>query len=231
MDEPEPSGHPRPAREAFAEFLGTGLLLVAIVGSGIAAQRLTADVGLQLLINAAVTGAALAALIATFAGVSGAHFNPVVTLVAALDGVVAWSRAGVHWAVQLMGAVVGAVAANLMFSLPWVTESATIRSGAGRSLGEVVATFGLVIVIIGVRRRGRTEMMPWAIGAYVFAAIFFTSSASFANPAVTVGRTLSASFTGIAPSSAPLFILAQFAGGLLALLAGRLVFGLERTNA
>lgn len=202
------------ARRVTAEAIGTGLLAAAVVGSGIAAQRLSpADVGLQLLENSAATGAALGALILAFGPVSGAHFNPVVTLADRAFGGVPTGDALAYMAAQVAGGCAGAVVANLMFDLDAVAVSTTERSSGGLWLGEVVATFGLLVVILGVTRSGRARATPYAVGAYIAAAYWFTSSTGFANPAVTVARTLSNTFAGISPGSVPMFVIAQLAGG------------------
>jgi arsenate reductase len=205
------------ARRATAEAVGTAFLVAVVVGSGIAAQRLSPDdVGLQLLENALVTGAGLVALILAFGSVSGAHFNPVVSLVDRLLGGLSTRDLVTYVPAQVAGACAGAVVANLMFDLSAVELSDHVRSSGPLWLGEVVATFGLVTVILGVVRSGRTEAAAYAVGAYITAAYWFTSSTSFANPAVTIGRTLSDTFAGIDPSSVPAFVIAQVAGGLLA---------------
>ncbi len=205
----------RPAlwRRCLAEGLGTGLLVTVVVGSGIAAQRLSpGDAGLQLFENAAATAAGLIALILALGPVSGAHFNPAVTLAdrwfRGLDTVDAAAYVGS----QVGGGCAGAVLANVMFALPAVEVSTTVRAGGHLLLAEVVATVGLLLVIFGVVRSGRSSAAPFAVGAYIGGAYFFTSSTSFANPAVTIGRTLSDTFAGIAPSSAPGFIAAQLVG-------------------
>ena len=211
-------------RKAFAELLGTLLLVATVVGSGIAAQRLSpGDVGLQLLENALITGAVLVALILALGPVSAA-FNPVVTLVERAFGAVTTVQAAVLIAAQVVGGCLGAILANLMFELDPVVVSETERSSGALWLAEVVATFGLVVVIFGVVRSGRSVHVAYAVGAYITAAYFFTSSTSFANPAVTVGRTLSDTFAGIAPSSVGPFVLAQLAGGALAYGAARLLY-------
>ena len=198
--------------------MGTGFLVAVVVGSGIFAQRLSPDdVGLQLLENSIATGAGLVALILAFGSVSGAHFNPVVSLVDRLLGGLSTRETLVYVPAQVVGACLGAVVANLMFELPAVNVSDQVRSSGGLWLGEVVATFGLVLVILGVVRSGRTAVVPFAVGGYIAAAYWFTSSTSFANPAVTVARTLSDTFAGIAPSSVPAFVVAQLIGGLAAL--------------
>jgi arsenate reductase len=203
-------------RRVLAEALGSTFLLMAIVGSGIMAQRLTDDVGVQLLANATVTGSTLAVLIFVFGPISGAHFNPVVTGVDRALGGIEAARAIAYIAAQLLGAVVGTILADVMFSAP-VEVSVTARSGGGLWLGEVIATFGLVLLIFltaGTRREGS---IPVAVGAYVASAIWFTSSTSFANPAVTVGRMFTDTFAGIEPRSVPAFIVAQMIGAVLAL--------------
>jgi arsenate reductase len=218
-------GQPALARRAFAEFLGSALLLTAVVGSGIAAQRLSpGDTGLQLLENAAATAAALAAIIFALGPVSGAHLNPVVTLADRVFGGLDSRSASAYVAAQVSGGIVGVVVANLMFSLDAVTWSTHARSSGGVWLGEAVATFGLLLVIFGVVRSGRTQAAPFAVAAYIAGAYFFTSSTSFANPAVTIARTLSDTFAGIKPSSAPAFIAAQIVGAGLAIAAVRVLY-------
>jgi arsenate reductase len=198
--------------------VGTGFLVAVVVGSGIFAQRLSPDdVGLQLLENSIATGAGLVALILAFGSVSGAHFNPVVSLVDRLLGGLSTRETLVYVPAQVAGGCAGAVVANLMFELPAVNVSDQVRSSGGLWLGEVVATFGLVLVILGVVRSGRRSAVAYAVGGYIAAAYWFTSSTSFANPAVTVARTLSDTFAGIAPSSVPAFVVAQLIGGLAAL--------------
>jgi arsenate reductase len=204
-------------RRALAEFLGTAFLLIAVIGSGIAAQNLSpSDTGLQLFENAAATAAALVAIILAFGPVSGAHLNPVVTLADRFFGGVSTPATAVYIAAQVTGAVAGAVVANLMFSLPAIELSTKHRSGSGLWLSEVVATLGLLFVVFGVVRSGRTTAAPFAVGAYIGGAYFFTSSTSFANPAVTAARTLSNTFAGIAWRSAPPFIVAQLGGAVVA---------------
>ncbi|MDQ3947445.1 MAG: aquaporin [Actinomycetota bacterium] len=209
-------------RAAVAEGVGTALLVAVVVGSGIFAQRLSpTDEGLQLLENSTATAMGLVALILAFGPVSGAHFNPVVTLADRLLGGLDTARAAVYVAAQVAGGCAGAAVANLMFELPAVDWSATSRSGSHLWLGEVVATFGLLTVIFGVVRSGRPGAAPLAVGAYIGAAYWFTSSTSFANPAVTVARTLTDTFAGIRPTSVPPFVLAQLTGGLLAVSLAR----------
>lgn len=202
------------ARRALAEFVGTAFLVMAVIGSGIAAARLSPhDVGLQLLENSLVTGAALVALITALQPVSAA-FNPVVTLVERALGTVTTRAAGVLIAGQLAGGFVGAVAANAMFDLDAVSISSHHRAGSAHLLGEVIATLGLLVVIFGAARAGRSDRTAVTVGVYIAAAYWFTSSTSFANPAVTVARMFSDTFAGIAPGSVAGFIGAQLIGGL-----------------
>ncbi|MCU1453615.1 MAG: permease, glycerol uptake facilitator [Acidimicrobiales bacterium] len=210
------------ARRATAEAVGTALLVAIVVGSGIFAQRLSPhDVGLQLLENSTATGAGLVALILAFGSVSGAHFNPVVTLADRLLGGLTSKDAGVYVLAQVAGGCLGAIVANLMFDLHAVTLSTHTRSSSGLWLGEVVATFGLLTVILGVVRSERPTAAPFAVGGYIAAAYWFTSSTSFANPAVTIARTLSDTFAGIRPSSAPMFVVVQVVGALAAVALAR----------
>ncbi len=203
------------ARRLTAELLGSALLAAVVIGSGIAAKRLSpSDVGLELFENAAATGAGLYALILMFAPVSGAHFNPVVSFVDAAFGGVPWRTATAYLPAQVIGCASGAVLANVMFSLPALSISTHHRATGGHFVSEIVATAGLVLVIFALARTGRSERAPAAVGAYIGAAYFFTSSTSFANPAITVGRIFSNTFAGVAPSSAPAFVGAQVIGGL-----------------
>jgi arsenate reductase len=205
------------ARRATAEATGTALLVAIVVGSGIAAQRSSpGDAGLQLLENSLATGAGLVALILAFGPVSGAHFNPVVTVADRLLGGISSVAALLYVVAQVVGGCVGAVIANLMFGLDATNISHHVRSSGGLWLGELVATFGLLMVILGAVRSGKASAAPYAVGGYIAAAYWFTSSTSFANPAVTVARTLSDTFAGIKPSSTPAFIAAQVIGALLA---------------
>jgi glycerol uptake facilitator-like aquaporin len=205
-------------RKVTAEAVGTAFLVAAVVGSGIAAQRLSPDdVGLQLLENSTATAAALVALILAFGALSGAHFNPVVTLADVSFGGTTPREAAAYIPAQIAGACVGAIAANVMFDLDPVTLSTHTRDGGGIYLGEVIATFGLLVVILGVVRSDRADAAPYAVAGYIAAAYWFTSSTSFANPAVTIGRTLTDTFAGIAPSSAPAFIAFQLIGGGIAI--------------
>jgi arsenate reductase len=204
-------------RKTTAEFVGTAMLVAVVVGSGIFAQRLSPhDTGLQLLENSIATAGGLLALILAFGSVSGAHFNPVVSLADRLFGELSTRELLAYVPSQIAGGCAGAIVANLMFDLDAVTLSTHARSSSGLWLGEVVATFGLVSVIFGVVRSGKAYAAPYAVAGYIAAAYWFTSSTSFANPAVTVGRTLSDTFAGIKPSSAPAFVAAQVVGSLLA---------------
>jgi glycerol uptake facilitator-like aquaporin len=204
------------AARATAELVGTALLVATVVGSGVMATRLTDDVALQLLANSLATGAVLVALIVSLQPVSAA-FNPVVTLAEVVLRVVPPSAAAVLVATQVVGGALGAVLANVMFELDAVTISTHDRSGVGAWTGEVVATLGLVLVVFGCIRAGRTDAIAWAVAGWIVAAYWFTSSTSFANPAVTIARTLSDTFAGISPASVPMFVLMQLLGGGLAL--------------
>ncbi len=203
-------------RRVTAEFLGSGFLAAVVIGSGIAAQRLSpGEAGLELLENAAATGAGLFAVIVIFGPVSGAHFNPVVSVADAALGGLRWRDAAAYLPAQVSGCIAGAVAANLMFAQAAMSISAKHRASPAHFLSEAIATAGLVLVIFSLARSGRSAAAPAAVGAYIGAAYWFTSSTSFANPAITVGRMFSDTFAGIAPSSAPAFIAAQVAGGIV----------------
>jgi arsenate reductase len=204
-------------RRLLAEFLGSALLAALVIGSGIAAQRLTTDTGLQLLENAAATAAGLFAIILMFGPVSGAHFNPVVSLVDAAYGGLTWPEAFRYCGAQVAGCVAGAALANAMFAEALISVSETHRASAAHLLAEVVATLGLLLVIFSLARSGRANSAPAAVGAYIGAAYWFTSSTSFANPAISVGRMFSDTFAGIAPASVPGFVLAQLVAGAVAL--------------
>jgi glycerol uptake facilitator-like aquaporin len=228
------SSSPDPAlwRRCVAEGVGTGFLVAVVVGSGIAASRLSpGDVGLQLLENAAATAAGLVALILAFGPVSGAHFNPVVSLADRwFDGITTRDLLG-YVPSQLAGGCGGALVANAMFAEPVLQLSSRSRSGGPLWLAEVVATVGLLLVIFGVARSGWPTAAPFAVGAYIGAAYFFTSSTSFANPAVTIARTLSDTFAGISPSSAPLFVVFQLVGLAVAVVLVRILHpDVERTS-
>src|SRR6516162_7157257 len=205
-------------RRLTAEFLGSAFLAAVVIGSGIAAQRLSpGQTGLALLENAAATAAGLYAIILMFGPVSGGHFNPVVSFVDAAFGGLSWRDATAYLPAQVAGCIGGAVAANLMFALPAVSISTKHRATPAHFLSEIIATLGLLLVIFALARSGRSRSAPAAVGAYIGAAYFFTSSTSFANPAITIGRMFSATFAGIAPGSAPAFIAAQILGGILAI--------------
>jgi glycerol uptake facilitator-like aquaporin len=208
---------PSLAQRTFAEGLGTAFLLAAVVGSGIMAQRLAGGNGaLALLCNTLPTGAMLAVLILVFGPLSGAHFNPAVSLACALRGELPWPNTVLYAVAQAVGAIVGVWAAHLMFELPVWQLSGTTRSGPGQWLAEAVATFGLIVTIFGCRERTPLAV-PYAIGLYITAAYWFTASTSFANPAVTLARSLSDTFAGIAPAGVPAFVIAQLLGAIAAL--------------
>ena len=202
-------------RRAVAELTGTAFLVAAVVGSGIMATRLSDDVGIQLLANSLATGAALVALILALQPVS-ASFNPVVTLAERLLGLIDTRAAALLSAAQVLGGILGAVIANLMFDLDAVSISTHERSDGGLWLGEVVATLGLVVIVLAMLRSGRGDRVAFAVAGWITAAYWFTSSTSFANPAVTVARMFSDTFAGIAPASVPAFVVMQVVGGLLA---------------
>lgn len=199
-----------------AEFVGTAFLLIGVVGSGIMAERLSEDVGLQLLENSIATGGILVALILAFASASGAHFNPAVSLFERLHGNLSTPALAQYIAAQVAGGFVGTVCANVMFELDPVHLSTKDRSSVALVFSEVIATIGLLIVIAGVVRSGQGRFVAFAVGGYIGGAYWFTSSTSFANPAVTFARMFSDSFAGIEPASAPAFIAAQIVGALLA---------------
>ncbi len=216
---------PQIGRRLLAEFTGTGILVAIVVGSGIAATHLTTDSALRLLINSIATALGLAVLILVFSPAGGAHFNPVVTgadwILGRRYGV---GQAAAVIACQTGGAIAGAALADAMFGQAVLRPSSTYRSGAPLLLSEVVATAGLLLVIVTLARTGRTQHACWAVGAWIGAAYWFTASTSFANPAVTIGRTLTSTYAGIAPASAPAFILAQIIGGALGTLLAVTVF-------
>ena len=206
-------------RRLVAEFLGSAFLAAIVIGSGIAAQRLSpGDTGLELLENAAATAVGLFAIILMFGPVSGAHFNPVVSFADAALGGISWRDAAAYLPAQVAGCITGAVTANLMFGLDAVSISVKQRASGAHALSEVIATAGLLLVIFALARTGRAATAPAAVGAYIGAAYWFTSSTSFANPAITIGRMFSNTFAGIAPSSVPVFILAQIGGGIAGVL-------------
>ena len=220
------TGVPTPLRRRLAaEFLGSAFLAAVVIGSGIAAQRLSpGDIGLELLENAAATAAGLFAIILMFGPVSGAHFNPVVSFADATLGGISWRHAAAYLPAQVAGCATGAVAANVMFGLKAVSISAKHRASGPHAFSEVIATAGLLLVIFALARSARAPTAPAAVGAYIGAAYWFTSSTSFANPAITVGRMFSSTFAGIAPSSAPVFILAQIGGGVAGVLLIRFLY-------
>lgn len=222
---------PELARKATVELIGTAFLVAAVIGSGIAAARLSpADVGLELLENSVVTGAVLVAIILAFQPVSAA-FNPIITLIERALGSITSAHALVLILAQIIGGIVGAATANIMFGLPVITISTHHRAGHGVLFAEAVATLGLVVVIFGSVRAGRTDRVAFVVGGYILGAYWFTSSTSFANPAVTVARMLSNSFAGIAPASAPGFIGMQLIGGAAGLLVVRLLYpSIRRTS-
>jgi glycerol uptake facilitator-like aquaporin len=204
-----------------AEFLGTAFLVAAVVGSGIMAERLAnGNMALALLANTIATGAALVALILAFGPVSGGHFNPVVSLADAMEGGLSRSDVLPYVAAQLFGGVSGTIAAHAMFGLPLISQSHHVRGGPAQVLSEFIATFGLLCVIWGCSR-SRAGVVPFAVASYIAAAYWFTASTSFANPAVTIARSLSDTFAGIRPNDVPLFIVAQVAGGVVATLLFR----------
>ena len=201
-------------RRFAAEFVGTAFLVAAVVGSGIMAERLSnGNVALALLANTISTGAALVALILTFGRISGAHFNPAVTLADAMEGGLTWAQGSGYIGAQILGGVVGTVVAHLMFGLPAISISRHARSGPAQLFSEFVATFGLLSIVWGCSKL-RSIAVPFAVGAYITAAYWFTASTSFANPAVTIARSLSDTFAGIRPVDIPLFIAAQLLGAL-----------------
>jgi len=199
-----------------AEFLGTAFLVAAVVGSGIMAERLSnGNAALALLVNTIATGAALVALLLAFGSISGAHLNPVVSIAEAIEGGLTWLDTFFYVAAQLLGGIGGTIAAHAMFGLPLVSLSHRIRGGPAQFLSEFIATFGLLCVIWGCSR-SRPGAVPFAVGSYIAAAYWFTASTSFANPAVTIARSLSDTFAGIRPADVPWFVVAQFLGGIAA---------------
>jgi arsenate reductase len=211
-------------RRLLAEYLGSAFLAALVIGSGIAAQNLSDDVGLQLFENAAATAAGLYAIILMFGPISGGHFNPVVSLVDAAFGGLRRRDALAYIPAQVAGCVSGAVAANAMFGLAAVSISTNHRASPAHLFAEVIATVGLLLVIFSLARSGRAASAPAAVGAYIGAAYWFTSSTSFANPAISVGRMFSDSFAGIAPASVPGFVAAQLVGGLFAVALVRILY-------
>jgi glycerol uptake facilitator-like aquaporin len=220
-------------RRLLAEFLGSAFLAAIVIGSGIAAQNLSpGHVGLELLENALATAGGLFAIILMFGPISGGHFNPVVSFVDAAFGGLSWRDAGAYLTAQTTGCIGGAVMANVMFSRAAISISTKHRASGAHWLSEVVATVGLLLVIFALTRSGRSNLAPAAVGAYIGSAYFFTSSTSFANPAITVGRMFSNTFAGIAPASAPSFVSAQIVGGLVAFALIKVLYpGLTKTQA
>jgi glycerol uptake facilitator-like aquaporin len=218
-------------RKATSEAVGTAFLLATVVGSGSRAERLAGGtVAIALLANTIATGAGLVAFILTFAPISGAHFNPVVTIADAWQGNRPWSDVPSYIAAQVLGALLGVAVAHGMFGEPVFVASQHVRSGLGQLLSEFVASFGLLSVIWGVSRKN-AQFTPFAVGAYITAAYWFTSSTSFANPAVTLARSLTNTFTGIRPADAPAFIAAQVAGALAATALFRFLMPVRGTKA
>lgn len=213
------------SRRLLAEFLGSAFLAAVVVGSGIAARQLSPDdTGLALLENAAATAAGLFAIILIFGPISGGHFNPVVSLVDAYFGGLTWRDALAYIPAQIAGCVAGAITANGMFALTAISISTQHRASGAHLFAEVVATLGLLLVIFSLARSGRASAAPAAVGAYIGAAYWFTSSTSFANPAISVGRIFSDTFAGIAPASVPAFTLAQVAGSVIAIAVLRVLY-------
>lgn len=213
-------------RRLAAEALGTAILVATVVGSGIMATKLTKDVGLALLGNTVPTGAILVVLILIFGPVSGAHFNPAVSLVMAQRGQMPWREVAPYVAAQVIGGIAGSLIAHLMFDLPVWQASQTVRAGGAQWFAEGVATFGLVLTIFGVVRF-RPESVPVAVGLYITAAYWFTASTSFANPAVTIARAFTDTFAGIAPASVPAFVVTQLVGAFAASAVSLWVFTVE----
>jgi arsenate reductase len=212
-------------RSLLAEFLGAAFLTAVVIGSGIAAQRLSpGDVGLELFENAAATGAGLYTIILMFGPVSGAHFNPVVSLVDASFGGLSWRRAFAYIPAQVAGCIAGAIAANGMFATAAISISTKHRGSPAHLLAEVIATLGLLLVIFSLARTKRASAAPAAVGAYIGAAYFFTSSTSFANPAIAIGRMFSDTFAGIAPASVPGYVIAELVGGIAAIVVLRTLY-------
>jgi glycerol uptake facilitator-like aquaporin len=216
------------AKRLSAEGIGSLLLAAAVVGSGVMRQRLAGgNVAIALLANTAATVAVLATLIALLGPVSGAHFNPAVSLIEALRSALPWRDAGAYVLVQVLGCCAGVVLAHAMFDLPWLQSSVHVRTGLSQWLAEAVATFGLLLVVLGHRR---PQDAPWMISAWIGGAYWFTASTSFANPAITIARSLSDTFAGIRPADAPGFIAAQLIGALLALLVARVLFRADQVT-
>jgi glycerol uptake facilitator-like aquaporin len=217
------------ARRLAAEGIGSLLLAATVVGSGVMAERLSGgNLAIALLANTAATVAVLATLIALLAPISGAHFNPAVSLVQAVRGSLSWGDAGIYVLMQVLGCCLGAILAHAMFDLPWLQASMHVRAGPSQWLAEAVATFGLILVVVGHQR---PQDAPWMVAAWIGAAYWFTASTSFANPAITIARSLSNTFSGIRPVDVPGFTIAQLGGALLALLVARCLFYSDPTAA
>lgn len=215
-------------RRLTAEGIGSLLLSATVIGSGIMAERLASgNAAIALLANTAATVAVLATLIALLAPISQAHFNPAVSLVQAVRGALSWRDAGAYAVIQVVGCCLGALLAHAMFNLPWLESSAHVRAGPGQWLAESVATFGLILVVLGHRR---PQDGAWMVAAWIGAAYWFTASTSFANPAITIARSLSNTFSGIRPADVPAFIVAQLAGALLALMVARRLFRVDEAK-
>ncbi len=217
------------SRRVLAEGLGSALLAATVVGSGIMAERLSGgNAAVALLANTGATVAVLATLIALLGPVSGAHFNPAVSVIQALRGRLAWGDTALYTVVQIAGCCVGALLAHVMFELPVWQAAAHVRTGSAQWLAEGVATFGLLLVVLGHRR---SEDAPWMVAAWIGAAYWFTASTSFANPAITIARSLTNTFSGIRPVDVPGFMVAQFVGALSALAVARLLFPVKEAAA
>jgi len=214
------------ARRLVAEGIGSALLAATVVGSGVMAERLAAgNMAVALLANTGATVAVLATLIALLGPISGAHFNPAVSLIQAIRGALTWRDAGAYIVVQIVSCCLGVILVHAMFELPWLQSSAHARTGLSQWLAEGVATFGLLLVVLGHRR---PQDAPWMVAAWIGAAYWFTASTSFANPAITIARSLSDTFAGIRPVDAGAFIAAQLVGALLAYWVARSLFAMER---
>jgi glycerol uptake facilitator-like aquaporin len=214
------------AKRLSAEGIGSLLLAATVVGSGVMAERLASgNAAIALLANTAATMAVLATLVALLGPISGAHFNPAVSLIQAVRSALPWRDAGAYAVVQIVGCCAGVILAHAMFELPWLQSSAHVRTGLSQWLAEAVATFGLLLVVLGHRR---PQDAPWMIAAWIGGAYWFTASTSFANPAITIARSLSDTFAGIRPADAPGFIAAQLVGTLLALAVARSLFDMDR---
>lgn len=220
------------ARRVVAEMVGTAGLLATVVGSGIMAERLSGgNLAVALLANTIATGAGLVALILTFGSLSGAHFNPAVTIADAVEGGISWREVPAYVFGQIIGAFVGVGAANIMFELPVFFASNKVRTGSAQWFSEFVATFGLLAVIWGCSRLRSAVVVPFAVATYIVAAYWFTASTSFANPAVTIARSMSDTFAGIRPADAPAFIVAQMLGALAATFLFRWLLPIEKKDA